>query len=727
MNADINQFSNSTDELEQFRREVMAQMSVLFQNQTRTNIFSETINTLITRIHSEILTELKAKTLVSTDYVTIVHHTINEYQKLDKSLRFLFTEHGRQWQKNVDYLKELSQEFNQTIRYLATTLIERDLFERQSQVLEQIVLSYERVTNWKEFIQEILTGFHAIFPFDIFFIAFSEEHELVLYVYYFGNYSEALKDGVKKKLLGDLLKQLRLPEGVLVNIEEYHVMENNISIALDDVEMITVAVPDSPPKLAGLLGLAYASASACNLGGQERSIIRSLLSVMVMVVGSSKQLSRVLAELEYYSGHDPLTGLYNRRFFTDMLNYEVGRAGRYKHSFCILLLDLDNFKDINDSYGHPIGDVTLVKIAEVLQTELRQSDIGTRIGGDEFAVILPEVVLIEGYKIAERLRETLHKIAFETNDGKNYRVTTSIGLVSFPEDGNTPDDLMAAADVALYHAKSLGKNEVATLAMTTLQVNTARNNRLYAEELREALSEARIIPYYQPIIDCKTGQVFANEALARMSMPDGTIINAGHFIETIDKYGLTRELDKAMITKALTASKNHKLLTGNAAKLFVNLSPREIQERGILSFAEELCSKLALPPSCVIFEILERDAIGDINHMGKFLTNLREKGFAFALDDFGSGYNSFHYLRELHFEYVKIDGAFVCNIINSRIDRALVRNLSNLCQELGILTVAEFVESLEILDILRDMGVNYAQGYAIAMPLRDMSFKPLII
>ncbi|MFZ2724951.1 MAG: bifunctional diguanylate cyclase/phosphodiesterase [Methylococcaceae bacterium] len=720
MNADIAQFSTGPDELEQFRREVMAQMSVLFQNQTRTNVFAQTISSLITRIHTEILREFQENPHDTHD------NAIAECQKLDKSLKFLFNEHERQWQKNGEYLKELLKEFNQTINYLSSTLIERDLFERQSHVLEQIVLSHERVTNWKEFIQEILTGFHAIFPFNIFFIAFAEEHGLGLYIYYFGGYNDELKAKVKEKLSYDLFTQLHLSKDALIDIEEYSVAENGSAITLEDIEMITVAVPDHAPKLAGLLGLAYASVH--KLSGQERSIIRSLLSVMVMVVGSSKQLSRTLDELEYYSGHDPLTGLYNRRFFTDMLNYEVGRASRHAHCFCILLLDLDNFKDINDSYGHPIGDTTLIKIAQTMREQLRQGDIATRIGGDEFAIILPETELnIEGYKIAECLREKLHAIVFETEEGKSYRVTTSIGLVSFPQDGQYSEALMTAVDVALYHAKHLGKNEVATLSMSKQQVNVAKNSRLYAEELREALSQGRITPYYQPIIDCQTGEVFANEALARMKTPEGVIINAGHFIETIDKYGLTRELDKAILTKALTASRDHKLITGNPARVFLNLSPQEIQERGILSFAEELCTQLALPPSCVVFELLERDAIGDMSHMGRFLSNIRDKGFAFALDDFGSGYNSFHYLRELHFEYVKIDGAFVSNILNSRIDRALVRNLSHLCQDLGILTVAEFVESIETLDMLRDMGINYAQGYAIALPSEKLSFKPFMI
>ena len=155
-------------------------------------------------------------------------------------------------------------------------------------------------------------------------------------------------------------------------------------------------------------------------------------------------------------------------------------------------------------------------------------------------------------------------------------------------------------------------------------------------------------------------------------------------------------------------------------KVFLNLSAQEIQGRSILAHAETLCARLQIPPACVVFEILERDAIGDLTNMRRFLSQLREKGFEFALDDFGSGYNSFHYLRELRFEYVKIDGTFVRNILQSKIDDALVRNLSNLCQDIGIRTVAEFVEAQDVLDALRAMGISYAQGFHVGVPERSM-------
>jgi diguanylate cyclase (GGDEF)-like protein len=711
--------------LEDLRRQVMEHLTALLESQTRTQLFGTTVRSLVERTHAELMADLKAWAAGDSGRApdpAALEDFLNRCRHLDQSLRLLSDERSRQWHKNGKYIREVLKEFGGTIDVLANALIERDLLERQSLVLEQIILSHERVTQWKEFVQEILEGFHSIFPFNFFFIAFGEEHGLSLSIYYVGEYTPEVKSGVRDQLTARLLNQLGLAGDVPLDIEEYQVNRSPGDLDIADIDLISVAVPEYAPQLAGLLGIAYASASPLSV--QERSIVRSLLSVMVMVVGSSKVLSRTLAELEYYSGHDPLTGLFNRRRFAEMLDYEIGRSERHRHEFSVLLFDLDNFKDINDSYGHPAGDDTLIRIAECIRSNLRKGDIASRIGGDEFAVILPETPGAGGRKVAEILRERLRGIRFAAADGKNYSVTTSIGLVSYPRDGANAADLMAGVDVALYHAKGLGKDEVSTLQAAEQQVHAMRDNRLYAEELREALAEGRIVPFFQPIIDCRSGEMVANEVLARLLTRDGETVAAARFIETVEKYGLARELDRAVLEKSLACAQGLRGRNGRPLRLFINLSAQEIQGRGILGYAEELCHRLRVPPESIVFEVTERDAIGDMTHMQSFLINLRRKGFAFALDDFGSGYNSFHYLRELHFDYVKIDGAFVRHMLKSRVDRALVGNLGRLCRDLGIKTIAEFVESEDLLQVLRDMDIDYAQGFHVGLPARQVATEP---
>jgi diguanylate cyclase (GGDEF)-like protein len=703
--------------IEDLRIRLMNQLFSLLESQSRTRSFASSISTLVKRIHDEGLEELEQGLQRIDDPVAIelFRKTIADFRILDLAFDKLVDERQRQWYKNGKYLKQVIDELNETTDYLASILVEKGLLERQSQVLENIVLSHEKVSQWQEFVQEILAGFHKIFPFNFFFIAFAEEHGLSLYFYYMGDYSEREKRQIRDRLAKKMLIQLNLPGNALLDIEEYQISSHFRTVDIDDIKMITVPVPDQAYGLDGLLGVAYASANV--LSTQEQTIIRSLLSVMVMVVGSSKVLSRTLSELEYYSVHDPLTGIHNRRYFNDMLEYEVGRSARHHHEFAVLLLDLDDFKDINDSYGHPLGDEVLKKIAESITSHMRKGDIATRMGGDEFAIILPETPP-EGARVAaEMIRTHLERLTFTTPSGKEFHVTTSVGIISYPRDMQNVEDLMSGVDVALYRAKGLGKNEVCEFDAAAHLKQIMRDSRSIVEELRRALREERIQPYFQPIVDCRTGEVYAYESIARLIDLNGGITAAGQFIETIEKYGLGRELDRIMVRKVIEANKRIIHSQSKPKRLFINLSAQEIQGRGILGYAEELCAQLEVPPSSIVFEILERDAISDITHMSSFLTNLRRKGFAFALDDFGSGYNSFHYLRELRFEYVKIDGAFVRNILNSKIDRALVRNLSRLCQELDILTIGEYVESQEIFDLLKEMGINFGQGFHIGLPL----------
>lgn len=715
----------------EMRQKILERFTALFENQTRTRRFAASVTELTQRTHAELLAGLKETiarvSSVKLDQVerdeitTILGQAVARCARIDKTLDLLIGERRRQWLRNANDLQQVMLEFNRMTRNLAGTLIEKDLLERQSRVLETIVLSREKVTQWKTFVQEVLLGFHAVFPFDVFFIAFAEENVLSLYIYYMSDYPEEVKRRARDNLAKDMIGYLSLPSDVPLDIEEFQVIDkkSRAHVCIENIQMISVPVPDlDTSNQPGLLGIAYASTDGLTV--QESSVIHSILAVMVMVVGSSKALSRTLSELEYYSTHDPLTGLHNRRYFNDILDYEIGRSERHQHEFSILMLDLDDFKDVNDTYGHPCGDSVLRLVAETMHSVMRKGDLATRIGGDEFAIILVETGIDGAMIVAEKLRTGLRQMTFESGDGRCFHITTSIGVVAYPVDAKSISDLMAGVDLGLYRAKELGKDSIGTLESIKDRLHVSRLNRDYAETLRASLREGRVIPYYQTIFDCKTGEPFAYETLARIKENNGKVLTAGAFIETIEKYGLGRELDRAIIEQALVAARVQLDEKKPPFRLFINLSAQEIQGRGILGYAEQLCAELEIPPNIIVFEILERDAISDMVHMRKFLGDLRRKGFLFALDDFGSGYNSFHYLRELSFDYVKIDGAFVKNIVKSKIDSTLVRNLTRLCKELGILTIAEFVESEEILTDLHAMGVDYAQGYYLGIPVSTM-------
>ncbi|HLF98317.1 MAG TPA: EAL domain-containing protein [Methylococcaceae bacterium] len=707
--------------IDEVRDQVVEEITTLLENQTRTNTFAATISALIQEKHQDIMSDMRRNLahIPLPAIASALHETESQFGQLDHCLHVLFNERSRQWRKNSNFLYKLLVDFDRTAQSLATTLVNKELLERQSQVLEKIILSHERISKWQDFVQDILNDFHEIFPFHFFFIAFAEEAGVSLNLYHMGEYSDEIKSYARRHFSKTVLGQLNLPEDAEPDINEYQVLDIEKPCTVMDVQMIAVPVPEHAPKLAGLLGVAFASAAP--LTAQETSIIRAILSVMVMVVGSSKVLSRTLMELEYYSVHDPLTGLYNRRHFNELVEYELARSERHQHEFSVLLLDLDNFKDINDSYGHPCGDAVLRKIGELLRGFVRKGDTPTRLGGDEFAVLLPETSSAGGQKVAETLREALVNTFFESPEGKPFRITTSIGVITSPTDANSFTDLMTGVDIALYSAKKHGKNSVRTLDAGEKRIQENRDTRAHAEKLRIALEESRIMPYFQPIVCCRNGEVSAYETLARLREPDGEIVSAGAFMDAVEKYGLALDLDRSIIFNALEAKKAQAKIPGKKSPLlFINLSAEEIQGRGMLGFAEEMCKQFDVAPSEIVFEITERDAISDMSGMRRFLSNLRQKGFAFALDDFGSGYNSFHYLRELRFEYVKVDGAFVRNILNSQVDYALVENLCRLCKDLGIKTVAEFVESEALWQAIRNMGIDYAQGFHVGLPLPQM-------
>ena len=706
-------------------RRVAALLSSLLRNQQ----LSQTIRHLTVDTHKalavgmqDVLDELAALDLPPGAHAPLqekLRRLLNKVGHLDATLPLLLEMRQSRARANRDDLRDLLLRFDETTQQLAGTMVQKQLLERQSEVLEQIILSHEKVTQWKIFAQEILTRFRTVFPFQFFFITFAEAHGLSLNLYYVGRPDPKSKQLARERLIQRMFQELQIPEDAPLDIDEFEIQDPDGHHTLDEVEMITVAVPEIENiNLAGLLGVAYASNS--RPGPQEIAIIRSILAVMVMVVGSSKALSRTLSELEYYSSHDPLTGLHNRRYFNEMLEYEVGRSMRHKHEFSLLMLDLDNFKDVNDSWGHPFGDTGLRGIAECLQAETRKGDLSARLGGDEFILLLTETGREGAHAVAEKLRQRLKENRYETPEGKLFHVTTSVGVVTYPGDASTVVDLMAGVDMGLYRAKALGKDSVVTLESVNAELKSQRKARDMVEQLRQALREERVLPYFQPIYSGRTGELFAYETLARMQEDGGETIPAGSFIEAVEKHGLGRELDRTVIRQALHALRRRLDEGRPPVKLFINLSVQEMQGRGVIGYAEDLCAQLSIPPSTLVFELLERDAIGDMTQTRRFIEALREKGFLFALDDFGSGYNSFHYLRELSFDFVKIDGAFVRNVLSSKIDHSLVRNLTHLCQDIGIRVVAEFVESEALWDVLRGMGVDFGQGYHLGLPVSQM-------
>ncbi len=415
-----------------------------------------------------------------------------------------------------------------------------------------------------------------------------------------------------------------------------------------------------------------------------------------------------LAEL---SIRDPLTGLYNRRKFQEFLQYEIIRATRHQRGFSMIMIDLDNFKYINDTFGHPIGDMVLRELTAMLAAELRKGDVLARMGGDEFAIILPETEAAGGLLVANKLHKTLLNKEFDLPVGK-LRTTGSFSMVSFPEDGKTEEEIYSAMDVVLYKAKSHGKNQVMTAESE--EDRSMMTVFKQGDFLRSALHENRIEAFLQPIIDVKTNDIMAFEVLVRIR--DGeVIVPAGEFIEVAEELGMAKELDREVFRKGLA---HYAMVFAKhpQARFFFNLFPRSFHDLDWVRGIPELVRSAGVPCNKIVLELTEREALPNLSQIRDVLQELRGQGIAVALDDFGSGFSSFIYLKYLAIDFVKIEGSFVRNMVADERDRIIVEQINGMAHRFGLKTVAEFVEDEATAKMLVEIGIDYAQGYYYGRP-----------
>ena len=417
------------------------------------------------------------------------------------------------------------------------------------------------------------------------------------------------------------------------------------------------------------------------------------------------------SQLEESSVRDPLTGLYNRRKFEQFLDFEISRAARHHHAFSLIMIDLDNFKFINDTFGHPVGDLVLKELSELLSSDLRRGDLLARLGGDEFVLVLPETPASMGLQVANKLHQMLREREFELPVGK-IRVTGSFSMVSYPDDGKTRDEIYAAMDVMLYQAKHYGKNQVMTTGSG--QERTMMHIFRHGDLLRQALHDGRIEAFLQPIVDVSSNEVVAYEALARLR--DGEkMLAAFEFIEAAEELGMVQEVDQMVFQHALAHLKAI-VVERPAIRMFFNLSARSFGDLAWMRSIPDMVRQQGVACENIVLEITEREALPHLTEVKEVIDELRKFNIAFALDDFGSGFSSFLYLKFLAVDYVKIEGSFVRQIAVDGRDRIMVQHIHQMSTDFGLKTVAEFVEDEETAKLLAEIGVDMAQGYYYGRP-----------
>jgi len=428
------------------------------------------------------------------------------------------------------------------------------------------------------------------------------------------------------------------------------------------------------------------------------------------VARDMSERKRFEEQLIHLANHDSLTGLFNRRRFDEEVERQLERSKRYGVEGALLFLDLDQFKDVNDSRGHRAGDELLIALAALLLQCLRAADVVARLGGDEFAVLLPHTRRDDAMMIAHEVLDAIRTNTF-TVGGSPIRISASMGVALFPEHGGTAGELLSRADLAMYRAKDEGRNRVSLFTPHQDWQAQIESRIGWYQRIREALENERFVLLAQPILDLRSGRVTQYELLLRME--DGQeLVLPEAFLDTAERTGLIQDIDRWVVQKAIGLLREH----GSALTLEVNLSAKAFADQELLPLIQRELSDARVDPSRLVLEVMETAAIANIDQAQRFLRTLKGMGCGFALDDFGVGFSSFSHLKHLPVDYLKIDGSFIRELSRNTIDQHLVRAIVGVARGLGKRTIAEFVTDEETLARLREYGVDYGQGFYIAEP-----------
>lgn len=457
----------------------------------------------------------------------------------------------------------------------------------------------------------------------------------------------------------------------------------------------------------------------------EISMNRVGLEVGEMVIGILRDVTerkRMHSVLQHYASHDDLTGLLNRREFQQRLKALVDTARMHGGQHALIYVDLDQFKVVNDTCGHQAGDELLRRLGVRLQGLIQGQDVIARLGGDEFGVLLHDVPIEQVMELAESLCDVVSAYRFDWED-RSFEVTASIGVRAINAETVSAEDVLSAADAACYVAKDQGRNRV-QLYFGGKACAGKRQEMEWVGKIQKALEDDRLQIWQQRILDLSAdglaGPSDQFEVLLRLIDEEGGVVAPGQFFPAAERYGLMPAIDRWVINHLLLGAPNEGLQSasksGVITRCAINLSGASLNDDKFLEFLEMALQQTSVIGSALCFEITETVAVANFGRAREVMQAFKRFGCQFALDDFGSGMSSFSYLKNLPVDLLKIDGALVRQIHSNAADLAMLDAINRIGQVLGLQTVAEFVETEDTLKLLRDIGMNFAQGYAIHRP-----------
>ncbi len=434
-----------------------------------------------------------------------------------------------------------------------------------------------------------------------------------------------------------------------------------------------------------------------------------------IVEGALARAEKTEAELRYLADHDSLTGLLNRRSFRAKLDRYVSFSARYGGQGAVMIIDIDSLKEVNDRLGHQPGDNLIRRVADVLRERVRQTDIVARLSGDEFAVLMPQTDTGGALQLGEDLRA---EVAEGFPEGSELGAATiSVGITMFGGKRNLgAEAVLVSADQAMYRAKEEGRNRIALFHGPENPARVPLRAQTTSARIRDALTQDRLSLATQPIHNLASGGIERYELLLRMTGDDGELLPAASFIEVAERSGMVQELDRWVVSRALELLAKRER-AGDPVSLHVNLSGASLTDISVLEFIERQLDEGGADPSRCTFEITQSALVEDYETAAGFADRLTEFGCEVAIDDYGAGFSPFHHLKQLPFDVIKIDGSFVREMPRNDADQLTVKAIVEIARGLGKRTIAEFVQDDETTRMLREYGVDMAQGFHLGRPV----------
>jgi diguanylate cyclase (GGDEF)-like protein/PAS domain S-box-containing protein len=436
----------------------------------------------------------------------------------------------------------------------------------------------------------------------------------------------------------------------------------------------------------------------------------------VAVLRDVSQQRKLARELSWQATHDPLTGLINRSEFERQIAAALRSARQQQHTHALLYMDMDRFKIVNDTCGHGAGDVLLQLLAKMLHRHMREADVLARLGGDELGALLLHCPLSQATRIADEIRQSIRDFRFVW-DSRSFELGISIGIAPITPECTSTAELLVAADQACYVAKEHGRNRIHVYVDSDETLAQRHGDMMWLARLNDAFDRDRFRLFSMPIIDLRTPAISHREVLIRMADGGSGVILPGAFIPAAERYDLMASIDRWVIRavcRHLQQARGGQAQDGADKTVYaINLSGISIGDQELEQYIMDQFAEFAIPPACICFEITETAVICDLPKAQDFMRRMRTLGCRFALDDFGSGVSSFGYLKSLPVDYLKIDGMFIQKIAQDAVNQVMVKAINEVGHAMGIETIAEWVEDEDSLRVVRELGIDYAQGHAI--------------